>query len=372
MDRYPTPEEISVNCLKEYEDLCKTFECTYVYRGESDNYDEIQSNAFRKGKAPFLNMESEYRKKFNEKVNTLDLAMVFEFSRALENKGLQNHFLAFSQHYGLPTNLVDFTWDPLIALYFACEKYEDKIGYVYLVESDCIDVTSLLSNKAENNLAYMFMNEKDIIDKLYPLFDEYEKKFPEKFYMYYKRLDDEYKFRDTIIPDTRFPNYNEGEYKEELGEISKEFQKLKINNFENKVVISYFNELWCYLDDILNEEIVSEWTNGIPPLLYKPQLDLKRAKAQSSLFIYQVYLSYEEKNGARFTTKQRIWPDKVISIKNKKTILKELNELEETRKINAEKIYVKNSANDDLDNIAKIIKKNYRTKTCVPGLEYPI
>jgi hypothetical protein len=27
---------------------------------------------------------------------------------------------AIAQHYGFPTNLVDFTWDPLTALYFAC------------------------------------------------------------------------------------------------------------------------------------------------------------------------------------------------------------------------------------------------------------
>ena len=40
-------------------------------------------------------------------------------------------FLFLAQHYGLPTRLLDWTYNPLIALYFACCSHEDVDGVIF-------------------------------------------------------------------------------------------------------------------------------------------------------------------------------------------------------------------------------------------------
>lgn len=40
-------------------------------------------------------------------------------------------FLAVAQHYGLPTRLLDWTWNPLVASFFAVLEYNEDDGAVY-------------------------------------------------------------------------------------------------------------------------------------------------------------------------------------------------------------------------------------------------
>ncbi len=42
--------------------------------------------------------------------------------------------LFMAQHYGIPTRLIDWTYNPLIALYFASQPNDNKDGKVYSIE----------------------------------------------------------------------------------------------------------------------------------------------------------------------------------------------------------------------------------------------
>lgn len=57
----------------------------------------------------------------------------------------QESFLAFCQHHGIPTNLIDVTSNPLVALWFACQESKEMAdGFVYCFHDDFIDITDFV------------------------------------------------------------------------------------------------------------------------------------------------------------------------------------------------------------------------------------
>lgn len=112
----------SISSISEYLDIVKCLNTqksdrlssdTMVFRGMSDyRWDLIPSIA-----------------RFDLRDDSTEHEMVNEFMtlRPESFQDLHSNFelLAKMQHYGLPTRLLDFTTNPLIALYFACEKNSD-------------------------------------------------------------------------------------------------------------------------------------------------------------------------------------------------------------------------------------------------------
>ena len=90
-----------------------------MYRGQSNTNFSVRPSVFRN-----YNLQKEA-----QMVNELKRIAPHEFTTCSS----QFECLIKMQHYGLPTRLLDVTFNPLVALYFACadEKNVDQAGAVY-------------------------------------------------------------------------------------------------------------------------------------------------------------------------------------------------------------------------------------------------
>lgn len=110
----------------------KSSDSDYIYRGEPDCYDTVSSTLYRVfGKFNVNN--------FNKEVVPNMLKEVKEYIDETDDFEI----LTQLQHFGGDTNLIDFTTDLFIALFFACDGFHNKDGRVILKDrngdiKDCI------------------------------------------------------------------------------------------------------------------------------------------------------------------------------------------------------------------------------------------
>ena len=119
----------------------------YIYRGESELYPQVSSNLYRaylnlgvKDPAEAVKESQELivgeAKKFLDENNFYDtfLPTISPYASLISNNRDRFEILAQLQHYGGQTNLIDFTTDYLVALYFACAHSDEKCGRVICLQ----------------------------------------------------------------------------------------------------------------------------------------------------------------------------------------------------------------------------------------------
>ena len=94
----------------------------YIYRGEPECYEKVSSSLYRQYKD--IDVE-------NFKVEDVQKE-ILEKAKQFTDKTDESEILAELQHYGGKTNLIDFTTDYHIALFFACDGSHDKCGRLIL------------------------------------------------------------------------------------------------------------------------------------------------------------------------------------------------------------------------------------------------
>lgn len=284
------------------------------------------------------------------------------------DKMQEKNFLAFSQHHGLKTNLIDFTTAPLVALYFACERenYDVDSGYVYILnEKDTVDASEFLreysikEHLCHNVFSQLAWNQPDIVSGFRNLLEKNTGLLSGK---------DPYDLvRSMAEQISHYPQLKKcNSYLKEKGALCKKgmdgiseipnLVKLYLPDFDilggmgimefTALFLLFFDDMRCSSSQLPSDIPFPQ----IPYFMYKTPLKFDRIRNQSGVFLYQAFLDYEtdwDEMGGFMV--QKIIPSMVIQVDNQKEIMKELDMVG----INKKYIY------GDFDNTAQYINMKF-------------
>lgn len=127
--KVPIANIVLVDSVSSYIDFISNFdENNYVSRGQKDCKFKLEPSLHRIYNDSFQLHSSQYESAFKQRI--------LYYDETTEKKNAEE-LRAYGQHYGLPTNYLDFTEAHLISLLFAVEDFEYKENHaiVYFVDA---------------------------------------------------------------------------------------------------------------------------------------------------------------------------------------------------------------------------------------------
>lgn len=321
----------------------------FISRGENCKFENIVASAFRYSKP--LN--------FYEPINN--------FYNIIGNNitNMQkNNFVAFSQHHGIPTNLVDFSTSPLVSLFFSCygNKSDYKEGYVYFIDKR--KLININEDLIKYNILQMLLDQDarttSIIIQLYKYVDTHQYEISQLLTSFINKLkynedtrekyNDVFNISDDLKDDEDFYD-NCNRILREIIKVNRDERNVTDFILQDDIIVNYKRitqplydlTQYVYFDIVLLiivaiKVVLSEFCDfsvrkeeikeiELPFYFsYYPPNMLSRVSNQSSLFIYQMYYDdnlpdyYIDTNKNRII--QTIVPDYVVKIKKPKRNIK--------------------------------------------------
>lgn len=360
---------LEINSLSEFiQSLEKINSNNFVFRGEPDFYPEILASVLRKTNNTYYNFKKLYDDYYRE--------IAFDLSE-MERE----NFLAYSQHHGLPTPLIDISNNPLVALYFACSSSPNQdTGYVYAINKNkCIpfeifdtsnfnlsrNLSSLVHPKNQINFIMYLNKNQSLVKEL--LLD-----LVQKILLLNER---------SNMFEPLFNSINDTADVLGLSEINtfEELERLILKLEEDRDIISIFEKKLKLLESIHKKDDLfpcfyciypdngqtftyqSWWTSLIstyirkyslldakvryhkdnnfklipkpllPNVIFKTEIIFERIRSQDGIFLYQLNDTFSN-SSLREPITQQIKKDKTFIIKNKKNILRQLDSIGINRK----------------------------------------
>ncbi|WP_461536661.1 FRG domain-containing protein [Spongorhabdus nitratireducens] len=142
------------------------------YRGQANSEWLVTSSYARKSGSILENHEeikhraetitAEQKARSNYLISSFDIIDKFINELSIKNEIDYATYMGLAQHYELPTNLIDFSLSPEVALYFAFDyKEEPESGYVSLYITTPLFFEEVIVNDIQNRYA-QFSDKKEL------------------------------------------------------------------------------------------------------------------------------------------------------------------------------------------------------------------
>lgn len=149
-----------VRTVSEYVDFVRQLEdeSAYVSRGQKDCTFKLIPSLHRAYTGEYVRHSTALETEFKQKVSFYDESL---------NRKSDEEVRAYAQHFGLPTNYLDFTEAHLISLLFSVEEYDYNIQHSIVYFMDALSYNKEVIKEEVKLVDFSNSNEKSVKERMY-------------------------------------------------------------------------------------------------------------------------------------------------------------------------------------------------------------